>query len=340
MGKYLRLAVALDGSPHAERILPIAVKLAKLLPAEILLLHVCMEPSSAEETDSASPEEAEQNFKPLVYLAQLKQRLTGTPKGSFLPPHQVLTKVIYGKFAYELGEVAAEEGADLLLMTTHGRSGLSLLTMGSIATGVLKHGHHPLLLFRPEETEISLEEALKEVDNRPPNQILLALDGTPKAEAALEPALKMAKDLKIPLHLVEVIYPVTPIIMSEPGLDYQMLVEIEKYEEEALARIAAQYLIKVVKWLKEQAPSVTVETTVLKGMPEAQLAIFIHAVKPFMVVMATHARNELGQLFLGSVAEEVLRKSHSPVLMVPIPKGFKGYGLQVEENKKPLTLGS
>jgi len=169
---------------------------------------------------------------------------------------------------------------------------------------------------------------------------LLALDGTPKAEAALEPALKMAKDLKIPLHLVEVIYPVTPIIMSEPGLDYQMLVEIEKYEEEALARIAAQYLIKVVKWLKEQAPSVTVETTVLKGMPEAQLAIFIHAVKPFMVVMATHARNELGQLFLGSVAEEVLRKSHSPVLMVPIPKGFKGYGLQVEENKKPLTLGS
>jgi nucleotide-binding universal stress UspA family protein len=38
--------------------------------------------------------------------------------------------------------------------------------------------------------------------------------------------------------------------------------------------------------------------------------------------MATHARHELGQVVLGSVAEEVLRKSHFPVLMVPIPKGF------------------
>jgi nucleotide-binding universal stress UspA family protein len=333
MGKYMRLAVALDGSSQAEKILPLAVKLAKLLPAEVLLLHLSMAPSPAEETNSASQSEAEVDFKPLVYLARLKQRLTDPHKAVFLPLHQVLTKVAYGKLAYELGDVAVAEGADLLLMTTHGRSGLSLLTMGSIATGVLKHSQNPLLLLRPEETETSFEEALKAADNRQPNQILLTLDGTPKAEAALEPALKLAKELKIPLHLVEVIYPLTPIIMSDPGLDYKMLVELKYYEEEALSRTASQYLIKVVDWLKEQAPSLVVETTVLKGLPEAQLALFIHAIKPFVVVMATHARNELGQLFLGSVAEEVLRKSHFPVLMVPIPKGFKGYGLQVEEKK-------
>lgn len=337
---YTRLAVALDGSPQAEKALPLAVQLAKLFSARLLLLHLCMEPEGSSDTGQSA---SENPLTPQRYLDQIKEKLTDPAKDWSLPPAQVQTKVHYDKFAYELGTVAAQEEIDLLIMTTHGRSGLSLVVMGSMATGVLKHTSQPVLLLRPDATiTASLEETF-ETFSLKPTQIMLPLDGSPKAEAALEPAIALATQLNISLHLVEVVTPPPPIIMPEPGLDYQLIAEIEQEQQAAQTQTAFHYLEKVREWLKGKSPQLKVETTVLKGSSIYQLVAFIGASKPFLVVMSTHARGELGQLLLGSVAEEVLRQSHSPVLMVPISKGFEGYGLQADKaeakpEKKPLIM--
>jgi nucleotide-binding universal stress UspA family protein len=339
---YTRLAVALDGSSQAEKALPVAVQLAKALPARLLLFHVRMEPEDTGENWQSEPGKS---FRPEEYLNQLKEVLTDPTKGWALPSEQVQAKVQYGRFAYELGEIAAAEGVDLVIMTTHGRSGLSLLVLGSIATGVLKHTRRPVLLLRPVETSLSLEEAL-ETFNQKPVQIMLTLDGSPKAEAALEPATALADQLKATLHLVEVITPVPPVIMVEPGLDYLMLDDFAQAQAEVLTKDALHYLERVQEWIKGKAPRLKVDITVLNGFPASQLEASIRKAKPFLVVMATHARSEFGQILLGSVAEEVLRESHSPVMMVPIPKGFEGYGLQIageheeKTGKKPVTTAN
>lgn len=326
---YTRLAIALDGSAQAEKALPVALQLAKTLSASLLLLHLCMEPEDREDSPKHR-DNLEAGFKPEPYLAELKAKLTDPAKSWALRPDRVQTKIYYSKFAYELGEVATTEGADLLLMTTHGRSGLSLLVLGSIATGVLKHTRQPVLLLRPSETSATLDEAL-EAATQAPGQILLTLDESSGAEAALEPAVRLAEQLGVTLHLVQVITPAPPIIMVEPGMDYRLLAEISQSQEEALTKDAFQYLSNVEKWAREKAPGLKVARTVLNGYPAPQLVAYLGEIKPFLVVMATHARNEFGQILLGSVAEEVLRESHLPALLVPIPKGFAGYELQPDK---------
>src|SRR5690348_2965103 len=111
---YKSLAVALDGSSQAEKALPVAVHLAKLLPARLLLLHVCMEQEEGTDTWQNG---SGVNIKPEMYLGLVKDKLTGPSKIFSLPADQVETKVVYGKYAYELGDVAAAEGVDLLVMT-------------------------------------------------------------------------------------------------------------------------------------------------------------------------------------------------------------------------------
>ncbi len=332
---YTCLAIALDGSPQAEKALPVGIRLAKALPARLLLLHLCMEPKESGDTWLRDAE-VEEALKPEKYLEHIKHTLTNPSKSWSLPPDQVQTKVQYNKFAYELGDVATTEGADLLLMTTHGRSGLSLLMLGSIATGVLKHSRQPVLLMQPAETAASLEEVLETVTQSQP-QILVTLDASPKAEAALEPAMALAEQLKGTLHLVEVVTPTPPVIMAEPGIDFQFLVEMAREQEEEQNQDAFKYLEKVKEWVKGKAPQVEVEITVLDGFPAPQLEAYIRETKPFLLVMATHARNEFGQILLGSVAEEILRQGHLPVLMVPIPRNFKGYGLIQPAKDKDKT---
>ncbi len=325
---FTHLAIALDGSPQAEKALPIAVLLAKRLPAPLLLLHVCMEP---EDTSNSRQPEPEKAVKPEIYLDQLKKDLTDPSKNWSLQPEFVQTRVQYGKYAYELANVAAAEGANLVIMTTHGRSGLSLLVMGNIATGVLTNTNLPVLLLRPEEVITSLEETFETFAvsfEQKPTRLMVTLDGTPKGEAALEVALALATQLNTTLDLVEVITPTPSYVMFDPGLDYKLLEELEQAQKETLKQEAFQYLEKVQDWIKSKVTELKVETSVLIGLPAAQLVAYIHESKPLLVIMATHARSEVGQILLGSVAEEVLRQSHSPVLMVRIPKGFEGYKLQ------------
>jgi nucleotide-binding universal stress UspA family protein len=187
--------------------------------------------------------------------------------------------------------------------------------------------------LRTAEAAASLDEAL-DAAAQTPQRVMLTLDESTGAKAALEPAVRLAEQLGATFHLAQVITPAPRIIMVEPGMDYRLLAEISERQEKVLTKDAFLYLANVEEWVKAKAPGLKVEKTVLKGFPAPQLVAFIRETNPFLMVMATHARSELGQILLGSVAEEVLRESHLPVLLVPIPKGFEGYGLQPDKGEE------
>jgi nucleotide-binding universal stress UspA family protein len=140
------ILVPLDGSPLAERALPEAVELARQRGARLLLLRA----AEAHVPLGADPTQAQVRVvqEAEAYLASVKAQLaaTGIP--------DVETSVWYGPPASAIVEAARLRGADLIVMTTHGRSGLGRLILGSVAESVLRGTTTPILLLRVPEAPV------------------------------------------------------------------------------------------------------------------------------------------------------------------------------------------
>jgi nucleotide-binding universal stress UspA family protein len=148
LGDQPTLLVAVDGSRFAEAVLPTALALGDDLGAEILLVRVdqrAYDILRPEEDIASTPSAPE--YRPVgsirEYLEKLEARLrmqTGLP---------IRYRVECGDPATAIGEAAEEAHAALVLMATHGRTGLQRMALGSVADGVLRHGRTPLVLVHP-----------------------------------------------------------------------------------------------------------------------------------------------------------------------------------------------
>jgi nucleotide-binding universal stress UspA family protein len=153
---YKRIVVPLDGSDLAEGVLRHAAALARRFRGELLLLQVieplskvvaetmptAIEPSGAAAVVSvrAAEEKYERDREAaLAYLQTVRSRLRGV---------RVSMEVIEGKPGEAIVAFARQRRANLIVMCTHGRSGLARLVYGSVADHVLRHSATPLLLVR------------------------------------------------------------------------------------------------------------------------------------------------------------------------------------------------
>jgi nucleotide-binding universal stress UspA family protein len=142
---YKTVLVPLDGSQRAEAILPHVEDLAKLHHAEVILLLV-IEPVplsvGLEGAYRVLREEFERRENEAeAYLAGVQEHYR--EKGI-----EVRTIVVHGSPVGAITETAESEGADLIAMASHGRTGLSQVFYGSVAAGVLHRVDRPLLLIR------------------------------------------------------------------------------------------------------------------------------------------------------------------------------------------------
>ncbi len=145
--KLNRILVPLDGSPLAESALHRAAELSA--EGATLILLRAAEAHSLPGVDSCEAQvhvvrEAEE------YLAEVNERLARKGVKS------VETSVWYGPAASAIVEAARLRKADLIVMSTHGRSGLGRLIMGSVAQSVLRGTTTPILLLRAEEAPVEL----------------------------------------------------------------------------------------------------------------------------------------------------------------------------------------
>ena len=145
---YERVLIPVDGSELAETILPFAEKVAGPADAEVLLLAV-VEPLSPGEAMAAAGVMAPdtllmREMEARAYVDKLAARLGD--KGL-----RARALVRLGTPATEIAATAADQGADLIAMTTRGRSGLGRLVFGSVAEAVLRSASVPVLMFRMTE---------------------------------------------------------------------------------------------------------------------------------------------------------------------------------------------
>lgn len=138
--KFEKILVPLDGSALAELALPTAAQLAKEQRGTVVLMRAAEAPwlsgEGVVEAQVAIVREAEE------YLGALADRLRAAEG------HEVDTSVWYGAPAASIIDAAKSQHADLIVMTSHGRSGLGRLILGSVAESVLRGTTTPILLVR------------------------------------------------------------------------------------------------------------------------------------------------------------------------------------------------
>ncbi len=180
---FRSIVVPVDGSSLAEGAIPYALALAERTQSQVrfVLVHPGQYPPLL--IDSAR-----------VYLAELTERFR-TRLGASLS-----SIILNGPAASSLVQHVRDIGADLVVMTTHGRSGIERAWLGSVADEVIRSIEVPVIVLRPRT-----DGTFPAFDMR---EILVPLDGSPLAETALGPAAVLANLWDAEMSLVEMVYPV------------------------------------------------------------------------------------------------------------------------------------
>jgi nucleotide-binding universal stress UspA family protein len=278
-----RILFPTDGSSLSERALEAATALAHAQGAELVLVRV-VEPlrwldseAGIGSYDSMTPDVYDQVQATMNEEAQARlDELTDEPRGRGL---RLRTIVLHGFAANELLLCEIQETPDLVVMASHGRTGLARFALGSVADRLVREGTTPVLIVRSFEDEASkLESAL------------VPLDGSPTAEQSLGMIEALAGQ---PLRRVELLRAV-----ETSG----EIAEALAYLKGVAARIATE--------------GVEIRTTVKIG--HAVETIEAEARTADFVVIATHGLGGFDRFRHGSVAERAMRHITKPVLLVRI----------------------
>ena len=298
---FEKMLVPLDGSATAQGILPCVKTLARRFGSSITLFHAAEAP--VEPRGRRQKEYAQETTNRTRSLAE--EYLTGVAKVLRRQRFKVEMRVGLGGVASSITDFAEAEKMDLIAMSTHGRSGLRRSVLGSVADRVLRQAHQPVLLVRPtgdtpvEEKPCGLKA------------LIVPLDGSRAAEGALPYAQEMAKTLKLEVVLIQAISPETTVQFTPMGPD---TLAIPTDILQRIDLVASGYLAGVGKDLKREG--IPVRWDVLHGTAARRIVEFAKETPGSMVVMTTHGRSGLRRWVLGSVADEVVRGSGEPVLVV------------------------
>lgn len=292
---YRSILVPLDGSLSSEQSLPYAAGLARRSGAALQLAYVHTPLILGEGTLYLGTPDVQLWEEEKKYLQSVVVRLQKAGLG------QVSAHVLEGPIAETLQEHTLGEGSDLIVMTTHGRGPASRFWLGSVADQLLHRVAMPLLLIRTRE------EVAPPVDEPEVRNVLVALDGTPTAEQILQPAGALAKLMGASCTLLRVVPSVVPrVVYTEAAVDATLA---DKLRAEAHI-----YLQRVADSLRERG--FAVQTRIITHAHPAT-AILNEAAsgEHDLLALETHGRRGLPRLFLGSIADKVVRGATVPVLV-------------------------
>jgi nucleotide-binding universal stress UspA family protein len=302
------ILVPLDGSTFGEHALPLATNLARRADAELHLVHVhqIVPPATVAGVTVMDAIDMHLRQDEQAYLADVARRLT--EKCSV----RVKTTLLDGDVTPALQDYASKVGADLVVMSTHGRGAFGRFWLGSIADDLLREMPRPVLLVRPEDgkPDFGRETVLR--------NILVPLDGTELAERILAPAMAMAGLFDGSLTLFRVVQPaVRPSYLHEgsgvAGLTHSVLEQVQTLQRERRDE-AQMYLDRMAERIAGKGCRARTKVMIDE---EPALAILLEAQagNADLIAMETHGRKGLSRLFLGSVADKVVRGGVVPVLL-------------------------
>ncbi len=311
---YSKVIVPLDGSDLSEQSLPYAELIAKSLsvPVELVQAYDILPASllgGQNRQGVVSALEEGSRARALVSMENQRRRL----EGDGLSVNLVAQR---GPAADVIVAVAGAEPTALVVMSTHGRGGISRWVMGSVTDKVLHTIPNPMLIVRanvlgPAAPESSLRS------------VVVPLDGSPLSELAIPHAISVAGALSAGITVLRI----TPsedqyrtqlnLALPEMGTgtmpDFDMASPDELTADDAAE--ASDYLDDVRNRMSiDHAHGVATEHQVNDNI--AQTIIERGSAQPSLVAMTTHGRSGVGRMVLGSVTDRVIRHSNLPVLVI------------------------
>jgi nucleotide-binding universal stress UspA family protein len=297
---FHRILVPVDGSTLSEQAIPHATRIAAAFDAqlELALVHVTI---SLVFADSAmrgeiGRVELEQRQREANYLNELIGRVSAEAGRAVEPV--VLTGDVVPALEHEI----EQRGVDLVIMTTHGRAGPERAWLGSVADALIRHVAPPVLLIRPDEHEAAPARAA--------THVLIALDGSERAERALAPATALARADAARVTLLRVVAP--PRALSSPFLPHA--IQFSHDELQQREHVAHGYIEGKVKELKLRELGCTGEV-VVGYHPAHTLLQYAETHGVDLIALGTHGHGPMTRLVLGSVSDKVVRAADVPVLI-------------------------
>lgn len=332
---FRTILVAADFSHSSRDAFRVACSLAHKDETKLLVLHVLEPRSVADEP---------------VYFGQQSIPFTAVPRSP--ESHRVLKaslRAIYvpsdpiaaeylardGEPAGEILRLAEEARCDLIVMGTHGRAGLDRLLTGSVAEEVIRKAKCPVLTLRSHNhiakarpdghgktltgdkkthgnSQGSPSEDQEHSARLPIRCILHPTDFSADSMVALGVARSLARAQGARLVILHVI-PLEPVAIDVPPLS----VDREPFK-------VALKTMKLSGAELEHDMKHPVETVLRDGVPVEEVLRMAKEVQSDLIVMGTHGRTGLGRLLMGSIAEQVLRRTACPVLTVRSSQALAG----------------
>jgi len=290
-----RILVPLDGSSLAERALPAAITLAQAFstaePCELHILRVvtpimvALEPTLYTETIHLGEEES----KSYLAAVALDYADSGVP---------IVTAAETGSVAETIIYYAQEHETNLIVISSHGRSGLSRWVYGSVADKVLRQACCATLIIREQVEQVA--GTFK--------KILVCLDGSTLAEQVLDSALSLAKCSQAEIILLRAVEPANLLFDMETADQVQESVNaLERGEADA-------YLNSLMQKMPQTPNTLTAHT--LMGPPADTIIDFAKDQKVDLIAMSSHGRSGISRWVYGSVAEKVMRGATCATLIM------------------------
>jgi nucleotide-binding universal stress UspA family protein len=299
---FQTILVPVDGSSRAEHALPLAIALARAARAAVRLVTVHRLAAGSPAEDLAV-EHVEQ-----AYLDRTADgiRRAGVPT--------VSTDILEeGSIAPALCAYARAVDAALIALTTHGRGPLSRFWLGSVTDELLRTSPVPVLVVRAADGV--RPDLAAPVGAR---RILVPLDGSETAAAALAPAVQLTRLFEAGLVLFRVVVP-APVAPADQTAPLTSAMEGPALDE--MVRRAGEDLEQIARQLR--AVGLAADTRVAVDVSPAA-AVLDAALATDMIALSTHGRGRVARFLLGSVADKVVRGAPCPVFVVRSPSPNEG----------------
>lgn len=306
MVPFHNILVPLDGSELAEKALKPAAQLASSLarragpddpPVRLVLLRVATPLTLM----AADPVLFDEMIRMTVDEAQAY--LNATAEAIDAAPAIVDTNVVSGSPADAIVHYVEESNTDLIVMSSHGRTGSSRWVYGSVAEKVMHHAPCATAIIR---AHVSVEM----FENR---KILVPLDGSELAERALDPAMAIAGTVKSDVLLLRVVAGREPLPEAVGPAGDEMAAALDEAGAQERAEAEA-YLQRVYASRDNEHLFFDVQTT--DGDIADAIVSYADSHNIDLIVISSHGRSGIGRWLHGSVAEKVLRGANCATLII------------------------
>ena len=299
-----RILVPLDGSEVAECVLPHIEALAAVNKAvDITFLHV-VQPISMLLADQIYKAQMKSDA-----MTEAKNYIRGIISG-LKNKGETHAEVITGKAADSILDYAEHNHIKLIVMSSHGQSGISRSSHGSVADKVLNESRIPVLRIRADSPRIPFYIAGQKM------KVIVPLDGSELAERVLNNVIGLvdyfgtgAIDIVL-LRVCELfIQPnAYPPAMSLSWEEYV------KFETRVCKGICMSYLNDVKKHFKKEL--IYIRSVVPVGNPADEVIKYVNKEKADLMVMSTHGRSGISRWAFGSISNKILQGTSTPVIIL------------------------